>query len=495
MLPIQLPFARSARSRRYLYAGWVWLLSSWLLFFASPANLEANELPTLGHASSYDISLHQERHLGQGWLRQFRTQAPIYYDPLVQDYTENLVRRLAASTRGLETRDLDILIVNQRQLNAFAVPGGVIGVNTGLFTFATHEDELASVMAHELAHISQRHFARRVEAARGAQWSTMAGLLAGILVASQGHADAGIAAIAGTQAAAIQTQLAWSRSYEQEADRIGMETLAAAGYAPEAMPAMFQQMQRLASLRGRPPEFLMTHPLTESRIADAWARADQLPSAPRVKGRDYELIRARLIFHHEADPQTAERVFLQQEPSQAGRLYVQALKAQQQEAWPQAQQVLKELLDEYPDWLALHFLLAEAYLAADDFAAAKQVLEAILALVPRYYPARFLLADLYVQQEQWSTARREWRQLTQQRPKDPELWFQLAEASGKAGFVVEVHQARAEYFQLTGRFRQALNQLDLAIQRAADSQESWQLREVLRERRRELEEQRELMDL
>lgn len=458
--------------------------------------LGSQDLPTLGHASTYDISLHQERHLGQGWMRQFRAQSRIYYDPLVQSYTEDLVQRLAAYNPNLEQRELEVLIVDQRQLNAFAVPGGIIGVNTGLFVFATHEDEFASVMAHELAHISQRHFARRVDAARGAQWSTMAGLLAGILVASQGHADAGIAAIAGTQAAAIQSQLAWSRTYEQEADRIGMETLAAAGYSPEAMPSMFQQMQRLASLSGRPPEFMMTHPLTESRIADAWSRADQLASnKPRVRGQDYELLRARLIFRQESNAEDAQRIFLQQQPTDTGKAYAEILKLQEAGELTAALQKMQALQESLPERLALQYLLAELLLEAEEWQQAEDFLNRMLTLTPNYYPARYLLADAYAEQGEWSRARQEFRRLSRDRPKDPHIWFQLAEAAGKSDRPVEVHQARAEFFQLTGRFRQAFAQLDLALERARDLNQPWKVREVLRERRRELQEMQELMDL
>jgi len=458
--------------------------------------VQAQELPTLGHASSYDISLHQERHLGQAWLRQFRSQSRIYYDPLVQNYTEDLLQRLAAHNKRLEQQGLDVVVVDQRQLNAFAVPGGIVGAHTGLFAFASHEDEFASVMAHELAHISQRHFARRVEAARGAQWSTMAGLLAGILVASQGHADAGIAAIAGTQAASIQNQLAWSRTYEQEADRIGMETLAAAGYSPEAMPAMFQEMQRLASLSGRPPEFLMTHPLTESRIADAWSRADQMQApVKRIKGRDYELIRARILFHQEDNAEDAQRFFLQREPSDAARIYVQALRDQSEGRKDEAIEALADLAEQHPEWLVAQFLLAEALVKDRQWQAAKEKLDDLLAITPSYYPARYLLAELHVEQQDWSQAYQTLRRLSRDRPNDPQIWFQRAEAAGKSGRPVELHQARAEFFQLTGRFRQAFNQLELALDKARELDQPWQIREVIRERRRELEEKQALMSL
>ena len=457
---------------------------------------EAPELPSLGLSSTYEVSLNQEKFLGQGWLRQFRAQSQLYDDPLTQDFTERLIQRLATWNRHLEQKDLDVLLVDQRQLNAFAVPGGVVGINTGLFTFAPFEDEFASVVAHELAHISQRHFARRVQASQEVQWKTMAGLLAGILVASQGHADAGIAAIVGTQAAAIQSQLAWGRGYEQEADRIGMETLIAAGYAAEAMPQMFNQMQRIASLSGRPPEFLLTHPLTESRIADAQARADQQPKqVARITGKDYEMIRARVIFHQYPNPDDAYSLFSRQQNSAESLRYAKALQALAKGDAATSLGILATMAKEAPDWLLLQYLLAEALAEQERWSEVAKVLDDLLLYAPNYYPAQQLQADVFSRQQQWNKARLVLQQLSQDRPKDPAVWFQLAEAAGKVDKQIQLHRARAEYFQLNGRFKQAFTQLDLALEQARLQNQPWVVQSSIRERRRELENLRSLMEM
>lgn len=475
----------------------IYLAFALLIFIPQQSiTAEGPELPSLGLSSFYDISLNQEKLLGQGWLRQFRSQTKLYDDPLTQDYTERLIQSLATWNRHLEEKSLDVLLVDQRQLNAFAVPGGVVGINTGLFTFAPYEDEFVSVIAHELAHISQRHFARRVQASQDVQWKTMAGLLAGILVASQGHANAGIAAIAGTQAAAIQNQLAWSRGYEQEADRIGMETLVAAGYSPEAMPQMFAQMQRIASLSGRPPEFLLTHPLTESRIADAQARADQQAKpVARVRGKDYEMIRARAIFHQYSDPNDAYGLFSRQQSSSESLLYAKALFAKAKGDTATSLELLTELAKQEPSWLLLQYLLAEALAEQEQWSDSLKQLDDLLLYAPNYYPAQRLQADIYRQQRQWNSARRILQQLSQQRPKDPAIWFQLAEAAGKVDRQVQLHQARAEYFQLTGRFRQAFEQLDFALEQARLQNQPWVVQSSIRERRRDLENLRNLMEM
>lgn len=469
-----------------------------LLIFIPQQSITADapELPSLGLSSTYEISLNQEKLLGQGWLRQFRAQSQLYDDPLTQEYTERIIQQLATWNRHLDKKELDVILVDQRQLNAFAVPGGIVGINTGLFTFAPYEDEFASVVAHELAHISQRHFARRVQASQDIQWKSMAGLLAGILVASQGHADAGIAAIAGTQAAAIQSQLAWSRGYEQEADRIGMETLVAAGYSPEAMPRMFSQMQRIASLSGRPPEFLLTHPLTESRIADAQARADQqTQQAPRVIGKDYEMIRARVIFYQYANPEDAYSLFVRQQHSPESLQYAKALLADALGDAEKKLALLADLANKEPDWLLVQFIFAEALADAEKWAAATQQLKDLLLYAPSYYPGQQLQADIFRRQEQWEKARLTLQALSQTRPKDPFVWFQLAEAAGKADRQIQLHRARAEYFQLTGRFKQAFSQLDLALEQARLQAQPWVVQSSIRERRRELENLRSLIEM
>ncbi len=463
-----------------------------------PVSLQAvdsQSLPSLGHASTYSISLHEEKHLGQAWMRQFRASQSMYEDPLVQLYAENLLSQLAAHERHLEQRDLSLLLVDRPQLNAFAVPGGIVGIHTGLFVFAPNEDEFASVLAHELAHLSQRHFARRVEAARGAQWATLAGLLAGILVASQGHADAGVAAIASTQAASIQQQLAWSRSYEQEADRIGMETLVAAGFPADAMPRMFEQMQRLANASGRMPEFLLTHPLTENRVADAWSRADQLSAAQGPQpGRDYPLIRARVLRHQLGD--TGEvRAWLQRSQLDASvQTYLEAIAASEQGDSEAASETLQRLIDAQPEWLLPRYLQAEMLVEAEAWQAARQALDDLLLYAPSYAPGLFLLAQWHWDQQQWDEARQIYQRLSQQRPEDPQVWYHLAEAAGKAGRHVQLHTARAEFFQLTGRFRAAFTQLDLAQSQAEAENQPWSVQAGLRERRKTLETLQAQMD-
>ena len=211
----------------------------------------------------------QERALGQAWLRSFRASVPLAEDPLVFEYLDNLLVELA-SYSDLQDKRLSLVVVNNPTINAFAVPGGVVGVHTGLMQHASTEAQLASVLTHELAHLSQRHFARSVEASRRASITTIAGLLAGIALAASSSGDAATAAIMSTQAAALDNQLRYSRVHEREADRLGMQSLVRAGYPPVAAAEMFGHMLDVSRVYGEElPEFLRTHPVTQSRISDA----------------------------------------------------------------------------------------------------------------------------------------------------------------------------------------------------------------------------------
>ena len=181
-------------------------------------------------------------------------------------------------------------------MNAFAVPGGVVGIHTGLFAFAENEDEMVSVLAHELAHLSQRHFARGLEARRSSSMVSLAGLLAGLVVAATVGGDAGMAAMSASQAYALESQLRYSRSNEQEADRIGLQTMERSGRDPSAAGDMFETLLSKTRYSGtRIPEFLLTHPVTEKRIADARGRSIGASRRHYIEHPDYYLMQARAI--------------------------------------------------------------------------------------------------------------------------------------------------------------------------------------------------------
>ena len=248
-------------------------------------------LPTLGDAASGIVSLNQEREIGQGFLRSLRASAPTVDDPLLQDYLEHLIYRLVYHSQ-LKDRRLDLVIVKSPVLNAFAVPGGIVGVHHGLFFYAESEHELSAILTHELAHISQRHYARGVEQGKKTLAINIAGLLASIVLMTTVGSDAGMAALTAAQGAGLSQQLRHSRAREAEADRVGITNLNKAEMDPRAMAYMFERLEQATRYNtDQIPEFLRSHPVTRLRIADAYNQTESYARKEFPPNIDFHLMK------------------------------------------------------------------------------------------------------------------------------------------------------------------------------------------------------------
>lgn len=459
------------------------------------------ELPTLGNSAAGLLSPAQEKALGQAWLRQFRASIALDDDPITYDYLNTLLAQLAVYSE-LEDKSLDLVIVANNTINAFAVPGGVVGVNTGLLTAAKTEGQLASVLTHELAHISQRHFARSVEAAQRSSITTIAAMLAGIAIAASGNADLGTAAIVSGQAAALDSRLRYSRRHEREADRIGTKTLVASGYNPIAAAEMFEQMQQASRLYGRRiPEFLLTHPITESRIADARNRARNLKEdtdqhrynreptlindslnfrivQARIQAESFETSKQAVTYYqHLVDnmndtPSFAEA---QRRKKQKNTGNITALANQYGlaisllankkplDALQQAQGLIKQK----PDNIVFSILKAEIHQALGEHQRSINKLSELYKLNPQNFAIGMALAETYSKAGHFSPARAVLEQLAAANPNQTNVWYLLAEAHGLEGNTLNLHISRAHYFQLVGAFGQARKHLEYAKNLAA----------------------------
>ncbi|MDE1168031.1 MAG: M48 family metalloprotease [Pseudomonas sp.] len=433
----------------------------------------ADDLPSLGDASSAIVSPQQEHDLGRAWLSILRGQVNQLSDPLLKDFVENSVYKLA-ETSQLQDRRLEFILIDSKELNAFAAPGGIVGVNGGLFLNAQTEGEYAGVLAHELAHLSQRHFARGIEQQQQMQLPVMAALLAGIVLAATGAGDAGIAAIAGTQAGAYQKQMSFSREREQEADRIGIINLEKAGYDPRNMPNMFERLARQYRFDAKPPEFLLTHPVTESRIADTRNRAEQSPKGGVEDTVRYQLIRARVQLIYEETPGMAAkrfRVLLDENPNSDPARYGLAIAQIKGGQLNEARANLKPLLAKSPNEVIYNLAEIDLDITNNRFPDAQARVDKMLALYPDNYPLNQSRVDLLLKQGHYPEAEKALSSLLKSRPEDPDVWNLVADARGQNGNIVGSQQARAEYFALTGDFRQAIQQLDFAQRRAGNFQE------------------------
>lgn len=447
------------------------------------------ELPDLGDTSSSLFSPEQEYNLGRNWLKVFRSRVKTDTDPLMHDYLEHLIYRLATQSQ-LKDRRITLVVVDNKALNAFAVPGGVVGINNGLLLYAQTEDQLASVIAHELAHLSQRHFARGQEQQARNAIPNMAALLASIVLLATSGTDAGIAALSATQAASIQNQLRYSRSMEQEADRIGMQTLVKADMNPSAMGDMFDEMQRSMRFQGtRPPEFLLTHPVTEKRIADARNRARKYPAKPESDTLDFHLMQARAQLHTAENPAQALRRFQSAVDNHSDNMtanrygLAMALIANNQSA--EANTIIDALLKEHPHTLAFLILKAEYFNSVKEYGKARELLQKQLELNPGNYPLTVRYAETLLLANAPAEAARVLKRQVVKQPDNPHLWYLLAETHGLAGDILGVHEARAEYFVLTGVFTQAQKQLIYALKLIPDD---YPAQARIKERIREIEE-------
>ena len=442
-------------------------LLSVMLFCASSVTAQELKLPNLGETSTSMFSPEQEYQLGRAWLRVFRSQAPTVDDPLLQDYLEDLIYRLVTHSE-LQDRRIEVVIVDNPVINAFAVPGGVIGIHTGLLLYAQSEDELATVLAHEIAHLSQRHFSRGIEAQKKQVPITLAGMLAGaVLIATTGGA-AGLAALTATQAAALDSQLRHSRAHEQEADRIGMQTMVDAGMDPHAAPAMFERMLQGSrySSGNRVPEFMRTHPLSESRIADTRNRARNYPLMDKDPSLPFHLMRARMQAHHAETPQRAVEQFrdsLRGEPlSEEADRYGLVLALIDSGQPGEATQQLDRLLQQRPDQIEYVIAQAELDMAISEAQSAVRTMQAELRLYPGNHALTMAYARALLMNDQAHIAEEVLVEQSYIKPGDPGLWYLLAEVQGLSGNIIGLHLSRAEYFILNGILDEAERQLDYA---------------------------------
>lgn len=246
-------------------------------------------LPDIGSSAAAIISPDQERQIGEQMLRSLRGANAVADDPLLDEYLAAMGYRLVSHSERPE-QPFTFFVVRSEQINAFAAPGGYIGMNTGLIATAENESEVAAVLAHEVAHVTQRHILRAVESMQQVSLPIMLAML-GALIAAQGASsgDAAQAAVIGGSALLQQQQINFTRANEYEADRIGIQILARAGYDPQAMATFFWRMGRAtrANTGEGVPEFLRTHPVTATRVSEAKDRATQIArelpqSAPTV---------------------------------------------------------------------------------------------------------------------------------------------------------------------------------------------------------------------
>lgn len=447
-----------------------WLIG--LLLSPAGKTAEPASLPDLGDESAAVLSSQEERRIGEEFMRQARAQLDILDDPELNEYLQQLGKRITAGVEG--PTGFHFFLINNSAINAFAVPGGYIGVHTGLLLAARNEAEVAAVLAHETAHITQRHIPRLIAQSRRLSGPALAALLASVLIAASGG-QGGEAAIALATAGLAQHELNFTRSFEQEADRIGMTILNTAGYDARAMPAFFEQMEIQSRLyENNLPEFLRTHPITGRRIAESRNHAESFPLRTNPDNDAFTHMRARLQALGNK-PEVALRLFRENlETRQASAAtnadhYGYALALLANNRHDEARREASLLVKTKPDYVPYHILSAEIELAAGNksaglgmYAAAARRLPTSLALTQRH-------ASALLKTGKAGQARQILDKAVRQYAKEPSLYKLLASAAGESGKRMEAHRAYGEYYFLVGKPHAAIEQFQLATRFAENN--------------------------
>ncbi len=440
-----------------------------LALLASPVAL-GQALPDLGDVSQSEFSPNQERRLGESVMRELRADRSYSDDAEAVDYLNTLGYRLVAAST--ETRqELDFFLILDPQVNAFALPGGFIGVNSGLLVAAQSESELAGVLAHEIAHVTQRHIARMLSAQKQAQVMSLAGLALAIL-AARASPELAQAALIGTQANYIQTALNFTRDNEREADRVGFQTLERAGFDPQGMPMFFERLQRSTRFsEGGAPSYLRSHPLTFERIADMQNRAQDLHYRQVPDSLDFQLIRAKLKATQDSPQESVaffeeslrERKYLSEVASRYG--LVAALTRARN--YPRALRELHDLRKVARASPIVETLAARVYAAAGDAATALRTYREALQSYPGYRALVYDYAEALLQDGQPDEARKLVESRLQYAMSDHRLYQLQAKSYAGLNMRLPQHRALAEYHYRLGNVPAAIEQL-LIAQKSGD---------------------------
>jgi predicted Zn-dependent protease len=432
------------------------------LTLAFPVN--AYDLPDLGDVAASELSPATERRIGEQIISQIRWRDAAYLDdPEIEDYINRIGHKLAAvsSNPGL---DFDFFVVNDPTLNAFALPGGFIGVHTGLLLAAQTESEFASVLGHEIAHVTQRHIAQIVGKQSQSAMLMLASLLVAVL-AARSNSDVSQAAIAAGQAGAIQSQLGYTRAFEREADRAGLETLENAGFDVRGMPGFFERLQRATRMyENNAPAYLRTHPLTTERIADMENRAASMRYRQVVDSPDFGYARAKLRANagQPADAVKDMENQVAQAPGDAAAGYGLAralFRAGRLDEAAKRLDAVRAKTQPSP-WLVT--LEAEIRLARKDGTGAIRTLEGAVRDFPSNRSLVYSLADARILGGQPGAAVEGVRRTLDNRQGDSRLWALLSRGYAALGKRTAQHRAQAEVYLLRGSLPAAIEQLEIA---------------------------------
>ena len=416
--------------------------------FLPTQNMGQTEVPDIGSGIGL-LDQQKEKLIGEKVYREVHRQMPTIQDAWLEDQFLQVFSGILSQTQL--GQPIGLVIIKDPQINAFAVPGGLFALNTGLITSAKNLDEIAGVMAHEIAHFAQRHYSRSQEAFKGQGLLALAGIIVGAAIASQADSDVGSAVMLGTQAALMDKQLSYSRNQEREADRIGMQFMYAAGYNPQSMADYFETMHRATSRVSFLPDFWLTHPLTTERMSEARLRANQLP---QVRSKIYDLDFDILKWYTQVVSNQATEIQLQALANQkniAGLLALSKFYLMQGD-YTQAQSNLDLVKIKLKSHILIPLIQTDIYLGQNKFDQAYDSISSLQKTMPENRALSYKLVEVLIRQGKIDQAQTLVQRFIRKNQRDIQGWQLLQQAtnldksSPLQAVNVLCYRAEAEYW-------------------------------------------------
>lgn len=434
-----------------------------LLFCATASVAQQSRLPEIGTAGGSVMSVERERTYGDLYMRQIRAQAPVVGDPVLNEYLKDMGTRLVREADDVRF-PFTFFWINQNDINAFAFFGGYIGFYTGLIAETQTESELASVMAHEVAHVSQRHIVRNMERMQNASPNTIVAMIGAVLLGMLSP-DLGFAALSTTIAGTQQMQINYTRQFEQEADRVGLGMLVRAGYDPMGAPAFFGRLADKHRYATKVPPMLLTHPVSEARITDTRLRAEALPRPANRDESRYLLAKARVQARHLktlVEEDLRPRLNAGTSAADKANRYALAIVLLDQKRATEAEQILAPLLADDPMNSFYLDVQTDILLAQNRHQDALDLLQRAYIREPREQVITLNFANTALAAKQADLAVSLLRDYLLRDESNVMALTLLVDAYRLQGNSAAMHETRAELYALHGSFDQALNNLHLA---------------------------------
>ena len=421
-----------------------------------------NDLPEIGVVASSAISLSKEVVIGDALMRQLRGQAPIINDPLLDEYIQDIGNRLVAQADNVKF-PYKFFILNSPDINAFAFFGGHIGIHTGLIFNARNESELASVLAHEVSHVTQRHIARSIEARQKSSPLQIASLLGSILLAVV-NPEAGMAALSVSNAASAQSSINYTRQNEKEADRVGISILANAGFDPNGASNFFGILAEKNRLKSTPLAFLLTHPLPESRIADARTRAASFRPRNIPESINFHLAKSRILARYYANPRRnieyfSDIVQKQRYVFKQAAEYGLALSYLDNEQFKLALKLIDGLLLQDPDNLFYLDTYTDIAIEMNQYQKAIDRLSAQIVHAPYNRVLTLNLGNVLIKNGDFERATSLLKDYLLIHPDNMLAYELLSDAYRSSEQKLEMHQVKAEVYALVAAYPRAIDEL------------------------------------